>query len=108
VVLTGLNVFTYLSVNLHNQPEALAWILLSEMWITVLLAMIWYRNPWGRYLLCGICFVICVLGLVLAPQHFGKGYDLPLYVPANLFVYGAIFFISAYLPAMRLLTRKRR
>lgn len=107
-VLVGLNVFTYLSVNEHNKPEALAWILLSEMWITVLLVAIWFRKAWGRYLLAGLCFVVCVLGLVLAPQHFGKGYELPPYVPANIIIYALIFLIVAYLPAMRLLTRKRR
>ena len=106
--IAGLNVFTYLSVNAHNRPEALAWILLSEMWITVLLVAIWYRKPWGRYLLAGLCFAISVLGVVLAPQHFGRGYTLPAYVPTNIIVYAAIFLIIAYLPAIRILTRKRR
>lgn len=107
VVIAGLNIFTYLSVGVPNRSSALAWILLSEMWITVLIVAIWCRKPWGRYLLAGLCFAISVLGLVFAPQHFGKGYSLPAYVPANIAVYAAIFVITAYLPALRILTRRR-
>lgn len=107
VILGGLNVFTYASVSDENKGMTLAWILLSEMWITVLIVAIWCRKAWGRYLLAGLCFLISVLGLVFAPFHFGKGYDLPAYVPANIAVYAAIFAITAYLPSIRILTRRR-
>ena len=106
-IILAQNAFTYFTLGNAEKEIGQTWIILSELWTTVLLVALWYKANWARYLLAGACFLVSVMGAIFLPHLRNGASSLPPYLLAGIVVYFAIFLTIAYLPAIRLLTRRR-
>jgi hypothetical protein len=106
-VILAQNALTYFTLAKAEKAPGEAWIILSELWTTVLLVAIWYKANWARYVLGGACFLVSVIGAVFVPLLRNGTSSPPAYLLAGVVVYFGIFLAITYLPAIRLLTRRR-
>ena len=71
-VLRALDVFIYFGYPLLNKSALLASIINNIIWTTALLAAIWFRKGWARYVLIFFLALGILAGLIVMPDFWIK------------------------------------
>lgn len=102
-----LNTFIYLQAEHDDRKSALAVIIVGSLWTTVLLAAIWCRQDWARYVLAGTLFLGVVISAATFPELLQHDTEIPPVLPIGILVNFIIMLLIAFLPPIRDLTKRR-
>lgn len=93
--------FVYPKLPITQKPAVIGWILITAIWTTVLLAVIWCRQRWGNYILSSSLLIAVITTLAGIPALP----DVPHPKRDLLFI---VEFTLAYLPVALVLMSSAR